>query len=176
MSSLRYRKDELHHSLIIIHDVLLKDLIAHYETGKACRRGMKRVEKAVKKALKTAKKKKINPASAIGEAQKVFDILHEEIQLTRRALIAISSNLENALDRIHQERIVKPLALIEKARDLFRDKEIDEGLGMLKNSQAEFEKKTLSTTRTTLLGGTSNEVKDIKEQIEAFKKKRLSAL
>lgn len=171
MSALsRYQKDGLPHSLLYIHEILLKDFIEYFENGKDCRRGMKKVRKAVKKASKIAKKKKINPAEALGEAREGLEALHEEINLTRKALLAFSTNLESALDRIGQERIVEPLTMIETARELFRGKEIDKGLGMLKKSQEEFEKKTLIKSRTVLLGGTSNEVKDVIEQIEEYRK------
>ena len=173
MSTLRrYQKKGLPHCLLAIHDILLKDFVAYFENGKDCRRGIKKARKAVKNAFKIAKKKKINPAESLGEAREGLEALHEEINLTRKALLAFSTNLENALDRIGKERIVEPLTLIETARDLFRNKEIDKGLEMLKKSQEEFEKKTLIKSRTVLFGGTSNEIKDLKEQIEAYRKHR----
>ena len=103
-----YSKKGLPHSLIHVHDILIKDFVVYFEKGKECRRGIKKVRKAIKKAFKIAKKKKINPAESIGEAREVLEGLWVEVELTRKALLATSARLKDALDQIQQERIDRP--------------------------------------------------------------------
>jgi hypothetical protein len=43
---------------------------------------------------------------------------------------------------------MQPLFLIEKAHELFREKQIDKGMEMLRKSLDELEKKGLAKTRT----------------------------
>ena len=75
-----YSKKGLPHSLIHVHDILIKDFVVYFEKGKECRRGIKKVRKAIKKAFKIAKKKKINPAESIGEAREVLEGLWVEVE------------------------------------------------------------------------------------------------
>ena len=112
----QYQKYGLPHSIIVVHDVLFEDILDYFEKGKDYRQALKKARKALKKAFKIAKKNKINPAESLGEARKVFESFNKEIELSRDALWALSSNLEDALDRIKQEKIDRPLSLMEKAR------------------------------------------------------------
>ena len=57
----RFQKNGLPQCFLAIHEILLKDFVDHFEKGKDCRREIKKVRRAVKKAFKIAKKKKINP-------------------------------------------------------------------------------------------------------------------
>ena len=72
-STIPYKKNGLPQTLVKTHDSLLKDFIKHYEKDKHVRNGVKKAHKAVKQALKIAKKKKINPGVKIGEALDVLE-------------------------------------------------------------------------------------------------------
>ena len=155
--------------LLKFHDTLLKDFIKHYEKDKHIRNEVKKAQKAVKQALKIAKKKKINPGIKIGEARDVFESLRQEMDFTNQALMVTTNNLQEALTKIQVERIEEPLAAINEARDFFREKEIDKGIEVLKESEGEIRKKVLVKSRSALLGGTSNEVTQLREQFEEYK-------
>lgn len=172
MSSFRYKRDGLPLGLIKIHDVILKVTVDYFEKGKDIRKGIKQARKAVKKALRVAKKKKINPGLKIGLAREALEEVRKELEYTRKSIGATYSNLDDALDRIQQERLEKPIALIEKAHELFRDKQIEKGIQMLQKSQKEMEQKVLVKTRTVLFGGTSNRVTDLKEEIEKYRRNK----
>lgn len=168
----RYKKDGLPLGLIRVHEVIIRDTVHHFEKGKDIRARIKQARKAVKKALRVAKKKKINPGVKIGMALEEFEQIREELEYTRKSLTASYSELFDALERIQQERIEVPLSLIQKARELFREKHIERGIEKLKKSRGEMEKKVLLKTRSAIFGGTSNEVKDLKKEIEQLRKRR----
>lgn len=174
MSTFRYKKDGLPLSVIKIHDAILKGAVDYFEKSKDVRNGIKQARKAVRQALKVAKKKNINPGVKIGVAREALEGIHDELKFTRKSIAKTYSHLDEALDRIQNERLMQPLFLIDKAHELFREKQIDKGIEMLKKSLDELEKKGLVKTRSTLFAGTSNEVTALKKEIEAYKQaKRL---
>ena len=144
--------------LLKFHDTLLKDFIKHYEKDKHIRNEVKKAQKAVKQALKIAKKKKINPGIKIGEARDAFETLRQEMDFTTQALTVTTNNLQDALTKIQVERVEEPLAAINEARELFREKQIEKGIEVLKVK-----------SRSALLGGTSNEVTQFREQFAEYK-------
>ncbi len=94
------------------------------------------------------------------------------MEYTNQALSATTSNLQDALNKIQVERIEQPLAAINEARDFFRDKQIEKGIEVLMESEGEIKKKVLVKSRSALLGGTSNEVTELKDQFEEYKKNK----
>lgn len=171
-SNIPIKKNGLPHTLIKTHDGLLKDFIKYYEKDKHIKNEVKKAHKAVKQALKIAKKKKINPGIKIGEARDALESLRREMEYTTEALTATTNNLQDALTKIQVERIEEPLAAINEARDFFRDKHIEKGIQVLKESEGEIKKKVLVKSRTALFGGTSNEVTALRDQIENPKKNK----
>lgn len=171
-STFHYKKNGLPHTLVKTHDNLIKEFIKHYEKDKQIRNGVKKAHKAVKQALKIAKKKKMNPGIKIGEARDILESLRQEMEYTNQALTATTNNLQDALDKIQVERIEEPLAAINEARDFFRDKQIEKGIEVLKESEGEIKKKVLKKSRSALLGINNNEVTQLKNQLEDHKKNR----
>jgi hypothetical protein len=168
-SIIPYKKNGLPQTVLKFHDTLLKDFIKHYEKDKHIRNEVKKAHKAVKQALKIAKKKKINPGMKIGEARDAFEILRREMDFTTQAVTVTTNNLQDALTKIQVERVEEPLAAINEARDLFREKQIEKGIEVLKESESEIRKKVLVKSRSALLGGISNEVTQFRAQFEEYK-------
>ena len=168
----RYKKKGLPYGLIMLHEFLVEDVIAHFEKGKATRKKMKEARKAVKQALKLAKKKKINPGLKINHAREVLEELREEVEYTRKVVRATAEEMDNAIRRIEEERIGEVLALIDRARERFRNKEIEKGLEVLKESQAKMEKKILDKTRKVVLAGIHSDVKNLKYELEERRSKK----
>jgi hypothetical protein len=105
----------------------------------------------------------------LGTAHKAMKGLQNEVAYTRKALKAIYDNMEKALKHIEHERIEEPAALIEKARVCFEEKNFKEGIALLKESKEQAEKKQLLKTRTALFCGITDEVKDLKHEMEETK-------
>jgi hypothetical protein len=170
----RSKRKELPHRLIRIHESLLEDMIAYFEKGKVSREKMKEVGKALKQALKLAKKKKINPGVKINQAREVLEGLREEVQYTRKVIRATAEEMEKALGHIEEERIGEVLALIDRARERFRDKQIVKGLDVLREAQGKMKKKILDKTRQAVLAGLRSEVKNLKYELEERRNKKAS--
>jgi hypothetical protein len=172
LSLSRYKKKGLPDGLIRLHEFLVEDMIVYFEKGKLARKKTKEARKAVKQALKLAKKKKINPGVKINQAKEIIEELREEVAYTRKVLRATAEEMENALRHIEEERIEEALALIERARERFRDKEIEKGLEVLKESQGKMEKKILDKTRKVVLAGIHSKVKNLKYELEERRSKK----
>lgn len=170
----RYKRKELPHRLIRIHESLVEDMIAYFEKGKITREKMKEARKAVKLALKLAKKKKINPGVKINQAREVLEELREEVQYTRKVVRATAEEMEKAIQHIEEERIGGVQALIDRARERFRNKEIEKGLDLLKEAQGKMTKKVLDKTRQAILAGIHSEVKNLKYELEERSRKKAS--
>jgi hypothetical protein len=166
-----YKRDGLPYGLIKLHEFLLKDMIAYFEQGKLARKKIKDARKAVKQALKMAKKKKINPSLKINVARRVLEQLLGEIDCTRKVLRAAGEEMENAIRHIEEERVGEVLSLIDRAHEYFRNKEIEKGMDLLRDSQAKMGKKILEKTRTAVLGGIHGDVKNLKYELQEKRKK-----
>jgi hypothetical protein len=166
LSLSRYKKKGLPEGLIRLHEFLLEDMIVYFEKGKLTRKKTREARKAVKQALKLARKKKINPGVRINQAREFIEELREEVEYTRKVLRATAEEMENALRHIEEERIEEALTLIDRARERFRGKEIEKGLQALKESQGKMDKKILDKTRKAVLAGIHSNVKKLKYELE----------
>jgi hypothetical protein len=106
----------------------------------------------------------------IGTSLAVLKGFSDEIEYIRKALKATYDNMEKALNQIEQERIKEPGTLIENARELFTKNDFEKGMELLKESKEKVGKKELLNTRAALFRGISNEVKDLKREIEKQRK------
>ena len=165
----RYNKDGIPSGLIKFHDLLVEDTVKYFEKGKQIRKVIREARKAHNKALKIAKKKKRNPGVMNETALSVLKGLSGEIEYIRRALRATHDNMEKALKQIEQERIQEPITLIENARELFIKNDFEKGTELLKESKEKVGTKELLKTRAALFRGISNEVKDLKREIEKLR-------
>jgi hypothetical protein len=165
----QYNKDGIPYGLIKFHDLLVKDTVKYFEKGKKIRKGFKEMRGALNRALKIAKKKKRNPGVMIETALSVLKGFNDEIEYIRRALRATYDNMEKALKQIEEERIWEPITLIENARELFMKNDFEKGTELLKESKEKLGKKVLLKTRAALFRGISNEVKNLKREMEKLK-------
>ena len=170
----RYRRKELPHKLIRIHESLVEEMIVYFEKGKLPRAKMKEAGKALKQALKLAKKKKINPGVKINQARENLEGLREEVQYTLKVVRATAEEMEKAIRHIEEERIGQVLALMDRARERFRDKQLEKGLEALREAQGKMTKKILDKTRQAVLAGIRSEVKNLKYELEERRRKKAS--
>jgi primase-polymerase (primpol)-like protein len=164
--SFRFRRNGLAHNLIRVHERLLEDAILYFEKGKTSRKSARAARKAIRQAIKVARKKQINPGVKIGMAREALEDLKEEVTYTQSVLHAISRNLEDALQRIEEEKVNEPLALMEGSRKLFREKQIEKAVQVLKSCEGMVRKRDLDRARTALFGGLDNEVKRLRNELK----------
>jgi hypothetical protein len=157
--------------LIRLHEFLLRDMIAYFEQGKVARRKIKDAQKAVKQALRMAKKKKINPSLKINLARQVLEELLKETEYTRKVIRATAEEMDKAIRCIEEERVGEILALVDRSHELFRNREMTKAIDLLRESQAKMKNKILEKTRTAILGGIHSDVKNLKYELQEKRKK-----
>ena len=172
----RYKKNGLPSGLIKLHEFLLEDIISYFERGKFIRKRIKEARKTIKQAIKFAKKKKIYPSTKTNLALELMEELLDEVDYTRQVLKESAIEMESMLSQINDERFMNITALIISARQNFKEKELQEGMELLKEAQNELGKKFLSETRKKFLTGIDSEIKKIKYEIEKNKNKNIKAL
>jgi len=166
-----YKRNGLPDGLIRLHEFLLRDVIAHFEDGKLARKKIKDARKAVKHALKMAKKKKIKPSLKMNQARQALEELFEETEYTRKVVSATAAEMDGAIQRIEEERIGEVFSLIDRASEHFGRKEIGRAMDLLRDSQAKMRKRILEKTRTAHLGGIDSDVKNLKYELQERSKK-----
>jgi hypothetical protein len=166
----RYKKKGLPSGLIKIHEFLLEDIISYFEKGKFTRKRIKETRKAIKQALKFAKKKKIYPSNKTNLALNLMGELLEELDYTHKVVNEAAIEMESLLNQIKEERIANVSSLLSTASEHFKEKELEKGMGLLKEAQNELKKKFLLNTRKNILTGFDSEIKKIKLEIESKQK------
>jgi CRISPR/Cas system-associated exonuclease Cas4 (RecB family) len=166
-----YKRNGLPYGLIRLHEFVLRDMIAYFEEGKVARRKIKDARKAVQQALKMAKKKKINPSLKINLARQVLEELLKETDYTRKVIRATAEEMDDAIRCIEEEKVGEILSLVDRSHELFRNKEMEKAMDLLRESQAKMRNKILEKTRTTILGGIHSDVKNLKYELEEKWKK-----
>jgi hypothetical protein len=166
-----YKKNGLPYGLIKLHEFLLRDMIAYFEEGKVARKKIKDARKAVKQALKMARKKKIKPSLKINLARQALEELLQEADFTGKVLRAAAVEMENAIRCIEDEKIGEVLSLIDRADEYFGNRKIERAMDLLRHSQAKMGKRILEKTRRAVLGGIHSNVKNLKYELQERSKK-----
>lgn len=162
----RYKKNGLPYGLIKLHEFLLEDIIVCFEKGKFTRKRVKEARKAVKQALRFAKKKKIYPSIKTDRANELLEELLDEVEYTHQVLKETAIEMESMITLIKEERVGNISSLINTARERFRNKELEKGMELLREAQMMLGEKFLLKTREKALAGISSEVKKIKYEIQ----------
>jgi len=170
-SLFRYKKKGLPHGLIKIHEFLIEDIILYFEKGKFVRKRVNKARKAIKQALRFAKKKQIYPSQKTNLAYELMEELYVEVNYTHQVLKEAAIEMESMITQIEEERVVNIATLIETAREYFLKKELEKGTNLLKKAQSQLEKKVLLKTRKNFLMNAQSEIKKIKYEIEKKQKK-----
>ena len=169
----RYKKYGLPYGLIKLHEFLLEDIIVYFEKGKFTRKRVKEARKAVKQALRFAKKKKIYPSIKTDRANELLEELLEEVEYTHQVLKETATEMESMITLIKEERVGNVPSLINTAREHFRNNELEKGMELLRESQGKLGINFLLKTREKVLAGIGSEVKKIKYEIQTKRKQSL---
>jgi len=161
-----YKRNGLPSGLIKLHEFLLEDIIQYFEKGKTVKKRVKGARKAVKQALRFAKKKKVYPSDKTDRAIELMEALEEEVEYTHQVLKNSAAEMEGLIIQIKEERVGNVSSLISTARKHFRKKELEKGMALLKEAQNQLGEKFLLKTRKAFLAGIDSEIKKIKREIE----------
>lgn len=160
-----YKRHGLPYGLIKIHEFLINDTFSYFEKGRFVRRKIKKARKVLKSAIRFARKKKVYPSVKTTLTVNTLRDLMDEIEYTHRVIRATSAEMEKLIQKIYEEMVGDVLAVLEKARNEFRENNFQGGLDLLKDAQIRLGKEYLTDTRREILAGIDNEVKNIKKII-----------
>lgn len=161
----QYKKNGLSYGLIKLHEFLCEDIISYFEKGKPTRKRVKEIHKAIKQALRFAKKKKVYPSVTTNRAVELMEELYDELEGTQKVIKEAAIEMENMINEIKEERVLSIHSLVIEAQEYFKEKEIDTGMKFLRKAQSELKEKTLLKTRNKILAGFDSEIKKIKYKI-----------
>lgn len=164
---LQYSKAGLAKGLINLHQSLLENITAYYETGEPTKIRIREIRKSIREAIGFARKNKVFPSSKTNRAIELMEEMYEELEFTQRILKESAIEMENLMNKLKEERVINAHSIVSEAQEYFKIKEVDAGVQLLEKAQKELTEKRLLKTRKKVFGGYNSEMKKIKcEQAE----------
>ena len=161
-----YKKNGLPYGLVRIHQFLLRDIIAYFEKGESTKKRMKKIRKTLKQAVKFARKKQVYPSVKTNKAIELMEEIYDELEVTQKVLKEAAAEMDNLINEIKEERVIKLHSIVTDAQEYFKGKRIDTGITLLQKAQNELKERMLIKTRKKVLAGLNSEVKKIQYEIE----------
>ncbi len=164
-SFFRYKKNGLPYGLITNHEFLIQDIFSYFEKGRLVRKKVRNAHRSIKAALRFARKKKTYPSQKTAEALNALEHIHDEIEYTQRAIRTAFEEAETIVAMIKQEKIGEIVPLVEKAREQFKNHDLEGGMALLKEAQEKLKNKFLPKTRKATLAGFDSDIKKLKHEL-----------
>ena len=164
-SLFRYKKNGLPHALITVHELVTRDIFDYFEKGRFARKKVRNAQKAIKAAIRFATKKKTYPSNKTADALNALGQIDDEIAYTHKAILTAYQEAENIVALIRQEKVGEIIPLVEKAKERFRDHDLDGGIALLKQVQERLKSPYLPVSRKKILGGLDSEIKKLKSEL-----------
>lgn len=161
----RYKRNGLPYGLITIHESLVKDIFNYFENGRLVRKKTRNARKAINAALRFAKRKKTYPSNKTAEALNALEQIQDEIEYTRKAILTAFEEAENIIKLIMQEKVGEMIPLVEKAREQFKNHDLEGGMVHLKAAQEKLKNRFLPKSRKEALAGFDSDVKKLKHEL-----------
>ena len=165
MFGFRSEKYVLSSEIMTVHDYLIKGIFKYFEKGSSVKRQFRRTRKFARKAYRFTRKRKMDSLVVLDQARNEIMIIQDDMQIAKKALTAIFSKLEQTLKTIEEDRITKPIAIIENSKALIRNRRFQEATQSLNTLKGETEVKPLGSIRNLVFGGTNDEVKLLRQEI-----------
>jgi hypothetical protein len=164
-SLFRYKKNGLPYGVITIHEFLVRDIFGYFEKGRFIRKKVRHTRKAIKGALRFARRKKSYPSKKTTEALNALEQIHDEIEYTYKAIKTAFEEAEAAIKMIRQEKIGDITPLVKSARAHFKDHNLAAGMEHLKAAQERLKNIYLPKSRKAILGGLDSDIKQLKHEL-----------
>lgn len=164
-SLFRYKKNGLPYGLITIHEFAVQDIFRYFEKGRLVRRKTRKARKAINAALRFARKKKTYPSNKTADALDALGQIQDELEYTHKAIIAAFKEAETIIEMINQERVGEIIPLVEKAREQFKNHDIEGGMALLKEAQEKLKNKFLLKSRKATFAGLDSDIKKLKHEL-----------
>ena len=164
-SFLRYRRNGLPHGLIAMHEFVVRDIFRYFEKGRLVRKKTRQARKAINGALRFARKKKTYPSNKTAEALNALGQIQDELEYTRKVIVTAFEESETIIKLISQEKVGETIPLVEKARDRFKNHDLEGGMELLRAAQENLKSKFLLKSRKATLGGLDSDIKQLKNEL-----------
>jgi hypothetical protein len=166
ISFFRYKRNGLPYGLITIHEFLVRDIFSYFEKSRFIRKKNRHARKAINAALRFARKKKTYPSNKTAEALDALGQMQDELEYTHKVILTAFEEAENAIQLIKQEKVGELIPLVEKARDRFKNHDLDGGVALLREAQANLKNSFLPKSRKATLGGLDSGIKKLKHELK----------
>jgi hypothetical protein len=164
-SFFRYKRNGLPYGLITIHEVLVRDIFHYFENGRFVRKKTRNARKAISAALRFARKKKTYPSNKTADALNALEQIQDEIEYTRKAISTAFEEAESIIRMIMQEKVGEVIPLVEKAREQFKNHDLEGGMALLKDVQEKLNNRFLPMSRKEALAGFDSDIKKLKHEL-----------
>lgn len=169
ISFFRYQRNGLPYGLITIHEFLVRDIFSYFEKSRFVRKKTRHARKAINAALRFARKKKTYPSNKTAEALDALGQMQDELEYTHKVILTAFEEAENIIKLIKQEKIGETIPLVEKAREQFKNHDLDGGMALLKEAQQNLKIKFLLKSRKATLSGLDSDIKKLKHELKERK-------
>lgn len=166
LSLFRYKRNGLPYGLITVHEFLVKDIFRYFEKSRFVRKKTRNARKAINAALKFARKKKTYPSKKTTEVLDALGQMQDELEYTHKVIITAFEEAEKIIQMINQEKVGEIIPLVEKAREQFKNHDLDGGMELLKEAQESLKNKFLLKSRKEALSGLDSDIKKLKYELK----------
>ena len=164
-SLFRYKKNGLPYGLITIHEFLARDIFRYFENGRFVRKKVRNARKTIKAALRIARKKDTYPSKKTAEALNALEQIHDEIEYTQKVILTAFEEAESIVKMIRQEKVGEIIPLVEKAKEQFKNRDLQGGMELLSEAQEKLKNDFLPKSRKATLGGFDSDIKKLKHEL-----------
>lgn len=165
VSLFRYKKNGLPYGLITLHEFIAQDIFRYFEKGRFVRKKVRNAKKSIKAALRFARKKKTYPSKKTTEALNALEQIEDEIEYTQKVILTAFEEAQHIVKMIKQEKIGEIIPLVEKAREQFKNHDLEGGMALLKNAQEKLKNDFLLNSRKAALGGLDRAIRKLKHEL-----------
>ncbi|WP_319407933.1 hypothetical protein [uncultured Desulfosarcina sp.] len=164
-SFFRYKRDGLPYGLITNHEFMVQDIFSYFEKGHFVRQKTRNARKAIKAALRFARKKKTFPSNKTTDALNALEQIKDEIEYTHKVISTAFEEAESIIQMIMKEKVGEVFPLVEKAREQFKNHDIEGGMELLKDVQEKLKNRFLPISRKEALAGFDSDIKKLKHEL-----------
>jgi hypothetical protein len=165
LSFFRYKRNGLPYGLITIHEFLVQDIFRYFEKSRFVRKKTRNASKAIKGALRFARKKKTYPSNKTTEVLDALGQMQDELEYTHKVILTAFEEAENIIEMIRQEKVGEIIPLVERAREQFKNHDLEDGMELLKEAQKKLKNTFLPKSRKAALAGFDSDIKKLKHEL-----------
>jgi hypothetical protein len=91
--------------------------------------------------------------------------MQDELEYTHKVILTAFEEAENIIQMIKQEKVGEMIPLVEKAREQFKNHDLEGGMALLKEAQEKLKNRFLPISRKEALAGLDSNIKKLKYEL-----------